>query len=84
MPGEGFEPPTFGLQNRCTTTVLTRQKYLRSTYYTNCRVSNYTICHPFATLAVRERRPKRGVDTLGGIFLQAWDGVTIRVHRDRD
>ena len=23
--GEGFEPPTFGLQNRCTTTVLTRQ-----------------------------------------------------------
>src|ERR1700733_14443114 len=26
VPGEGFEPPTFGLQNRCTTTVLTRQK----------------------------------------------------------
>jgi hypothetical protein len=25
MPGEGFEPPAFGLQNRCTTTVLTRQ-----------------------------------------------------------
>ena len=24
LPGEGFEPPTFGLQNRCTTTVLTR------------------------------------------------------------
>ena len=24
MPGEGFEPPTFGLQNRCTTAVLTR------------------------------------------------------------
>jgi hypothetical protein len=30
MPGEGFEPPTFGLQNRCTTTVLTRPK---SIYY---------------------------------------------------
>jgi hypothetical protein len=27
VPGEGFEPPTFGLQNRCTTTVLTRQKF---------------------------------------------------------
>jgi hypothetical protein len=26
VPGEGFEPPTFGLQNRCTTTVLTRLK----------------------------------------------------------
>ncbi len=24
MPAEGFEPPTFGLQNRCTTTVLSR------------------------------------------------------------
>ena len=25
MPGAGFEPATFGLQNRCTTTVLTRR-----------------------------------------------------------
>jgi hypothetical protein len=24
VPGEGFEPPAFGLQNRCTTAVLTR------------------------------------------------------------
>src|SRR3954466_3305582 len=24
LPGEGIEPPTFGLQNRCTTAVLTR------------------------------------------------------------
>jgi hypothetical protein len=27
VPGEGFEPPTFGLQNRCTAAVLTRQPY---------------------------------------------------------
>src|SRR5258706_15619028 len=26
VPAEGFEPPTFGLQNRCTTTVLSRLK----------------------------------------------------------
>ncbi len=26
VPGEGFEPPTFGLQNRCTTAVLTRRR----------------------------------------------------------
>ena len=26
VPGEGFEPPTFGLQNRCTATVLTRHQ----------------------------------------------------------
>jgi hypothetical protein len=25
VPGEGFEPPTFGLQNRCSTAELTRQ-----------------------------------------------------------
>ena len=25
LPGEGFEPPAFGLQNRCTTAVLTRR-----------------------------------------------------------
>ena len=25
VPDEGFEPPTFGLQNRCTTTVLIRR-----------------------------------------------------------
>jgi hypothetical protein len=31
VPGEGFEPPTFGLQNRCTTTVLTRRR--RSFYH---------------------------------------------------
>jgi hypothetical protein len=37
VPGEGFEPPTFGLQNRCTTTVLTRQ-VIDSTYlYTRAR-----------------------------------------------
>ena len=26
VPDEGFEPPTFGLQNRCTTTVLIRRE----------------------------------------------------------
>jgi hypothetical protein len=25
VPAEGFEPPTYGLQNRCTTTVLSRR-----------------------------------------------------------
>jgi hypothetical protein len=30
VPGEGFEPPTFGLQNRCTTTVLTRRTHAPS------------------------------------------------------
>jgi hypothetical protein len=29
VPGAGFEPATFGLQNRCTTTVLTRPKASR-------------------------------------------------------
>jgi hypothetical protein len=25
LPAEGFEPPTYGLQNRCTTSVLSRR-----------------------------------------------------------
>ena len=32
VPGAGFEPATFGLQNRCTTTVLTRQAMQRRAY----------------------------------------------------
>jgi hypothetical protein len=30
VPAEGFEPPTFGLQNRCTTTVLSRRLHFES------------------------------------------------------
>src|SRR5205814_10460248 len=37
VPGEGFEPPTFGLQNRCTATVLTRLIYLSWFYYSYFR-----------------------------------------------
>jgi hypothetical protein len=29
LPAEGFEPPTYGLQNRCTTTVLSRHTIAR-------------------------------------------------------
>jgi hypothetical protein len=32
VPGEGFEPPSFGLQNRCTTTVLTRPRLDGASY----------------------------------------------------
>src|SRR5258708_29435313 len=33
VPAEGFEPPTYGLQNRCTTTVLSRHfKDVRGQY----------------------------------------------------
>ncbi len=39
VPGEGFEPPTFGLQNRCTATVLTRRNQIltrfRAAFATN-------------------------------------------------
>ncbi len=27
VPAEGIEPPTFGLQNRCTTAVLSRRRF---------------------------------------------------------
>ncbi len=41
MPGEGFEPPTFGLQNRCTTTVLTRR--WQTQFTTDGRIGEYTV-----------------------------------------
>jgi hypothetical protein len=84
VPGEGFEPPTFGLQNRCTTTVLTRQRHVISMFWVASVAVNTAVCHPFATLHVRQRPAKRRVDTLGGVFLQARDGVAVRVHRDGD
>ena len=37
LPGEGFEPPTFGLQNRCTTTVLTRRRLERPDHLAQTR-----------------------------------------------
>ena len=43
MPGEGFEPPTFGLQNRCTATVLTRPMSLSLLAYLFQLVSPETL-----------------------------------------
>jgi hypothetical protein len=33
VPAEGFEPPTYGLQNRCTTTVLSRHGIAPAAFY---------------------------------------------------
>ena len=46
VPGEGFEPPTFGLQNRCTATVLTRLA-LRPHLFANDQLRAMTVLqHP--------------------------------------
>ena len=45
VPGEGIEPPAFGLQNRCTTAVLTRR---------------YDPSLPFSGTAFKPPRPIRG------------------------
>ena len=45
VPAEGFEPPTYCLQNRCTTTVLSRQidklrRYAGSGAHSTAAVAN--------------------------------------------
>jgi hypothetical protein len=49
VPGEGFEPPTFGLQNRCTATVLTRPASLNYNGYLNARSSATAVTSEIAT-----------------------------------
>jgi hypothetical protein len=44
VPGEGFEPPTFGLQNRCTAAVLTR--LFRSAPCFGSTIALYRIAEP--------------------------------------
>jgi hypothetical protein len=60
VPGEGFEPPTFGLQNRCTTTVLTRR---RGEFYhgTACVTARSHITEILGrnTRSIRSRPPPR-------------------------
>ncbi len=54
VPAEGFEPPTFGLQNRCTTTVLSRltlNKVERLNHFT-VGVSSKKVASPLCLLAI--------------------------------
>ena len=64
MPGEGFEPPTFGLQNRCTTTVLTRQGVRRP--------------HPDFRAAAPDRRPVVGARSRPAFLWRASDASSTR------
>ena len=54
VPGEGLEPPTFGLQNRCTTTVLTRRGGLVSEFCGLCQslLSGAGLGHPTKSAAL--------------------------------
>ena len=50
MPAEGFEPPTYGLQNRCTTTVLSRHTAstgrIRSSPDSGVKIQRYCLMPP--------------------------------------
>ena len=65
VPGEGFEPPTFGLQNRCTTTVLTRPRRLESGFDERKLPPRL----PLVSLCIS----KRSVDTPGVVLMQGHD-----------
>jgi hypothetical protein len=77
VPGEGLEPPTFGLQNRCTTAVLTRQTNLLANPITELRPRIRPVPPSGAV-----RSP--GVDTTGCRFLQPGNWVDTSRCRDRD
>ncbi|GBQ81841.1 hypothetical protein AA15237_3195 [Komagataeibacter xylinus NBRC 15237] len=51
VPGEGFEPPAFGLQNRCTTTVLTRHYSISAMLFPLFAEMACTVKQGFAGLA---------------------------------
>ncbi len=75
VPGEGIEPPTFGLQNRCTTAVLTRR--LDRVFLSHHR-GHFTrislICDPITTEGPGKTRQRRRVDTPSRAVLQARNG----------
>ena len=62
VPGEGFEPPTFGLQNRCTTTVLTRQSFEIPTVFRT--YSTRTVMHVPVFVPGQKRYVRLGVPIL--------------------
>ena len=71
MPGEGFEPPTFGLQNRCTTTVLTRPLALLLMLYT---LATAIIGHHYWTMTGMNQFEAminfyKNVSIMGGLLL---------------
>src|SRR5688500_16900846 len=88
VPGEGIEPPTNGLQNRCSTAELTRHLF---NIYGHFCLSSYRPKRPFATEMLRNRfaPPVYGVaqgrvNTVGGLGLHVGQHVRIRVQRDAD
>jgi hypothetical protein len=69
VPGEGFEPPTFGLQNRCTTTVLTRRRW--RFYHGKARRE---ACSQAIEIVGKD-------SALGGVEAQSGDGQPARFSR---
>ena len=57
VPGEGFEPPAFGLQNRCSTAELTRLARLSKIAMDGSRGKRGTSGQQFGQANGREARP---------------------------
>jgi hypothetical protein len=86
VPGEGFEPPTFGLQNRCTAAVLTRPNELihrgNSRLPIDGRACCYRIYYPNASFAPGKHHhsiPEGTVDPAGGISLRRRCYVAVNI-----
>jgi hypothetical protein len=86
VPGERFELPTNGLQNRCSTTELTR---LGPIYRTFCEEHSHQIgwllpfCYPFVSRLFRAARmaPSTMAAASACMF---WQDLRVKVERDPD
>src|SRR6478609_5365203 len=75
VPAEGFEPPTFGLQNRCTTTVLSRpeaafgSKHAERPAFRPCNFCGQPFGIESARLGLSERPHARSRDQRVGLVI---------------
>jgi hypothetical protein len=77
VPGEGFEPPTNGLQNRCSTTELTRHCGTFSTLARELAPDWHRALFSFRLQAVEQT-----AHDFGGLCVLTFDRVAVNPQRD--
>jgi hypothetical protein len=89
LPAEGFEPPTYGLQNRCTTTVLSRHGTSPRQHFTAGRPCSGNLCAREARRllhrASNQVDPQHVVVFAAGVALCVPALLTVKlVHRESE
>lgn len=83
VPAEGFEPPTNGLQNRCSTPELSRPADVAAEMgVPSARNIRLDGRYPFETRRVKPRRPQDAM-THRALQIERRDAYVVRVRSDR-